>query len=243
MKLFALIRGALFNLCYGLSVPLFSIPFLLVMPFMGYQRRLKLFTYWPRFVLFLLRWICGIRWRVEGKEHLPTQPVVFLANHQSTWETLAFFCLLHPVTAVLKKELTYIPIFGWLLRLTRPIVIDRSKKSAALKDILRQGQERLTQGSSVLIFPEGTRVPTGETRPHMPGGAMLAIKSQVNIVPIIHNAGLYWPAHQVAKHPGEIVVKIGAPIATAGASAKTLNQELATWLDREKLALLNINAG
>ncbi len=232
------LRGLIFNFFYTLSVIVYSVPLLLLFPFLSYRFRVKLFSYWPMIIQGLLRSICGIRFRVIGAENIPAQPVVVVANHQSTWETLMFYTLFQPISAVLKRELLYIPLFGWILRLTRPIVIDRSRKSSALKEILRQGRQRLESGTSVLIFPEGTRVPATETRSHFPGGAMLAVKTGYPILPVAHNAGCHWPAHKLAKIPGEIVVKIGSPISVQGRSPKELNKELENWLNQEKSRLI-----
>ncbi|MEN8670450.1 MAG: lysophospholipid acyltransferase family protein [Ketobacter sp.] len=235
------VRGLIFNVFYALSVLMASVPVVILGPFLGFQGRIRLFAFWTRVVLWYLRIICGIRVRVIGQDNIPSQPVVVVANHQSTWETYALYHLLYPVCTVLKKELTYIPVFGWLLLWARPIVIDRSKKATALKEILRQGRNRLNSGLSVLIFPEGTRVPPGETRSHLPGGAMLAVKSGTPVLPVAHNAGLHWPAHKLEKIPGEIVVKIGAPITSEGKSAKELNAQLEHWLNTEKAQLLATN--
>ncbi|RLU03341.1 MAG: 1-acyl-sn-glycerol-3-phosphate acyltransferase [Ketobacter sp.] len=233
-----IIRGLIFNLFYSMSVILISVPVVLIGPFIGFRGRTRFFVIWTQSILWYLRIICGIRVRVIGQENIPTKPLVIVSNHQSTWETYALYHLLYPVCTVLKKELTYIPIFGWLLRWSRPIVIDRKKKATAMKEILRQGQNRLSDGLSVLIFPEGTRVPTTDTRSHMPGGAMLAVKSGVAVLPVVHNAGQHWPAHQLAKIPGEIVVKIGEPVSPVGKSAKELNAQLEQWLNTEKQLLL-----
>lgn len=232
-----ILRGLLFNLFYATSVVAFSLPALIWAPFVPYPNRLRYLTLLPRLIQKLLAAICGIRFRIEGQENIPSTPVVVVSNHQSTWETLVLAFVFNPMTAVLKKELTYIPFFGWLLHLGRPIVIDRKRKANALKEILRQGQERLQEGVSVVIFPEGTRVPVGETRAHMPGGAMLACKAGVPVLPVVHNAGKFWPAHRLAKFPGEITIRIGKPIATEGRSAKELNQELERWINEEKRKL------
>jgi len=232
------IRGLIFNLVYSLNVLFLTFPIVFIGPFVGFKKRVGLFAWWTETNLWYLRLICGIKVRVEGRENIPDHPVVVMANHQSSWETYALYHLMHPVCTVLKKELTYIPIFGWLLVWSRPIVIDRSKKSTALKEVLRQGAQRISEGLSVLIFPEGTRVPVGETKPHQPGGAMLAVKNGVDIVPIVHNAGLHWPAHRVEKVPGEIVVRIGKPIPTAGRKPKEVSAEVEQWMNEQK-ALLN----
>ncbi|MGB3620084.1 1-acyl-sn-glycerol-3-phosphate acyltransferase [Ketobacter sp. MCCC 1A13808] len=232
------LRGLIFNICYVLSVILLSVPFMLMAPFLNIFHRAKLFVFWSSVVQKLLEWICGVRVKIIGVENIPQQPVVVVSNHQSTWETLALYRMLFPLSTVLKKELTYIPLFGWLLLMAKPIVIDRKKKATAMKEILRQGKQRLEEGLSVLIFPEGTRVPPHETKDHLPGGALLAVKAGCQVLPIVHNAGLHWPAHKLAKVPGEIIVKIGKPVSAAGRSAKELNHSLEQWLNREKSELL-----
>lgn len=234
-------RGLIFNICYTLSILIFSIPAVLIGPFIGFRGRTQIFLWWPKILLLMLRLICGIRYRIVGLENIPNnQPVVLVSNHQSTWETLAFYVLFSPVSAVLKKELTYIPIFGWLLHWTQPIIIDRSKRTQALKDILNQGKTRLAQGSSVLIFPEGTRVPANQSATHFPGGAMLAVKSGFPILPIVHNSGDHWPAHSIKKYPGVITVKIGKAILPDDISAKALNAQLESWMNHEKETLSNL---
>lgn len=232
------LRGAVFNLLYVLTVLLFGIPALLIAPLLPYPRRLHLLTLLPRAVQYLLSAICGITYHIEGRENVPDGPFVLVSNHQSTWETFVLSYLFLPLSAVLKKELTYIPVFGWLLRLGRPIVIDRNRKQTAIKEILRQGQSLLTQGINVVIFPEGTRVPVDEERSHMPGGAMLACRAGVPIVPLVHNAGAHWPAHKLEKIPGRITIRVGAPIDTAGRSPKELNRELESWINGEKRKLI-----
>ncbi len=222
---------------YSLSVVLLGIPFLIVGPFIGFRGRTRLFAFWTRVVQWILRLVCGIRVRVEGAANIPDYPVVVIANHQSSWETFAFYNLFYPICTVLKRELTWIPVFGWLLRWSRPIIIDRRRKTTSLKEILRQGQDRLKAGLSVMIFPEGTRVAPGEQKAYLPGGAMLAVKAQVPVLPIAHNAGEHWPAHRLAKIPGEIVVSIGAPLPTQGRNAKGLNGELENWINGEKKRL------
>lgn len=229
-----LIRGLVFNLFYTASIAFFGLYLSVVAPLVPKSKRHILFNGWPATVSYLLRIICGIRYEVEGLENRPNTPVVIVANHQSSWETLILYSILAPLCTVLKKELTYIPVFGWALYWAQPIAIDRSKKATALKEILRQGQERLKSGLSVMIFPEGTRVPANETKPHMPGGAMLAVKAGAPILPVVHNAGAHWPAHKISKKPGVIKVKIGKPIDASGMSPKQLNKQLEEWINREK---------
>ena len=124
--------------------------------------------------MLLARVMLGIDWRVEGREHLPARPAVILSKHQSAWETMAFQLIFPPQVHVLKRELLWIPFFGWGLALMSPIAIDRSRGVAALRSIARRGRERLEQGFWVVVFPEGTRVAPGERRDYQLGGAWLA---------------------------------------------------------------------
>ena len=231
------LRGVVFNLGYVLSILLVGLPALVIAPLLPFPQRLRVLTLVPRTVQCWLALTCGISYQVEGRENIPAGPFVLVSNHQSTWETFVLSYLFLPLSAVLKRELTFIPVFGWLLLLARPIVIDRSRKQNALKEILRQGQTLLAEGINVVIFPEGTRVPVDEERSHFPGGAMLACKAGVPILPLVHNAGAHWPAHRLEKIPGRITIRVGKPIPTTGRSPKELNQELENWINSEKKKL------
>ena len=157
-----------------------------------------------------LRIICGVRYQVVGKENLPQdRPFVLLVNHQSEWETIYLQLLVKPISTVLKKELLRIPFFGWALKITRPIAIDRGSPKQALRQTLEEGIKRLSTGISVLIFPEGTRVSPGEKGKYARGGINIAIKANAPIVPIALNAGEFWPADKFLKFPGTISVVIG----------------------------------
>ena len=233
-----LVRGLIFNFFYATSVIVYGIIINLVVPFLSIEKRRKVLRVWPVMIEFLLKSICGIRYQVEGLENIPNEPVVIISNHQSSWETIILYKVLGPLCTVLKKELTYIPIFGWTLRWAQPIAIDRSKKATALKEILRQGKNRLAAGLSVMIFPEGTRVNPKDTKPHMPGGAMLSVKANAKALPVAHNSGCHWPAHKISKTPGVIRVKIGEPIDPTGMNAKQLNKQLENWINEEKAKLV-----
>jgi 1-acyl-sn-glycerol-3-phosphate acyltransferase len=238
LALLPYLRGIVFNLGYALSVIVygsFAIVFLRWLPF---EKRYYLITRWVNFLEWWLKVSCGITHRVTGLENLPRTPCVIVSNHQSTWET--FFLQRHfsPQATVMKRELLYIPFFGWVARLLSPIVIDRSQRNNALKEVIRQGCNRLQRGIWVLIFPEGTRVPVGAYKPHQGGGSLLAIKASVPIVPLVHNAGSAWPAHRLEKFPRVIDVVIGPAIDTHNRSAKQLTQEIELWMraEMEKLS-------
>jgi 1-acyl-sn-glycerol-3-phosphate acyltransferase len=195
---------------------------------------------WGHIVLNWLALACNLRYEVMGKENIPATPCIILSKHQSTWETAFFQAFLTPQVTVLKKELFWIPFFGWALALSNPIGINRGKARAALKQLLEQGTQKLQQGNWVLIFPEGTRVDVGHHKPYQKGGAILAAHSGFDILPVAHNAGLFWPAHRFIKFPGVIKVVVGKPIGAAEHEHKTetLHQLSSEWIERTSRALL-----
>jgi 1-acyl-sn-glycerol-3-phosphate acyltransferase len=186
---------------------------------------------WSRSVLFMLRWLCRLDYAVEGLEHLPATTSVVLVKHSSAWETVAQLRILPEQTWVLKRELVWIPIFGWVLRNLKPIAIDRKAGRAAVQHVLEQGRERLAEGLWVVIFPEGTRVPAGETRRYGMSGALLAQAAGVGVVPVAHNAGDYWPRRSWLKRPGTIRVVIGPLIRTAGVDPRVVTEQAQRWIE------------
>jgi 1-acyl-sn-glycerol-3-phosphate acyltransferase len=199
--------------------------------------RYRIIAGWSRLVIYLARSILGIGWRIEGAEHLPSRPAVILAKHQSAWETMAFQLIFPPQVHVLKRELLWIPFFGWGLALMSPIAIDRSRGVAALRQIAKKGRERLEQGFWVVVFPEGTRVRPGERRPYQLGGAWLAAAAGAPVVPVAHNAGLVWPRNAFLKRPGTVTVRIGPTIESANRDPKTVNELAEKWIEEQQKAL------
>ncbi|OUS32299.1 hypothetical protein A9Q99_01295 [Gammaproteobacteria bacterium 45_16_T64] len=225
------LRGIIFYLGYAISIVFYGVivtPLAWCLPF---EKRYPIITSWIRFLEWWLKVICGIRYEIENPEALPSELCVVVANHQSVWET--FFIQQHfaPQCVAAKKELILIPFVGITLRALNPIIIDRSKKQNALKQLVVQGKDRLMNNVSVLIFPEGTRVPYGETAPHLGGGSMLAIQANKPILPIVHNSGLFWPAGKVTKYPGTIKIRIGELIDTTGRKPKELTREIELWMN------------
>ncbi|HHH39165.1 MAG TPA: 1-acyl-sn-glycerol-3-phosphate acyltransferase [Sedimenticola sp.] len=213
-------------LVFGLLI---SVGALLGMPL---ARRSTLAGYWGLSNLKLLKWICGLDCRVEGRENIPTQACVIMSKHQSTWETIALRWLLpHNQAWVLKKELMRVPVFGWALAADRAIAIDRDAGRKAVKQLIEQGIQRLEEGRHVIIFPEGTRVAPGEHRKYAIGGALLAQKSGRPVLPIAHNAGVFWRRRGLQKLPGTIQVVIGPPIGSEGKSAAAINREVEAWIE------------
>jgi 1-acyl-sn-glycerol-3-phosphate acyltransferase len=216
------LRSLLFYLGYSVSLVIWATLCLLICPWLPLKPRFRFSMGWNRFVLWWLRICCGISHRIRGLEHVPNEPFVLLSNHQSPWETLFLIVQFQPMCVLLKRELLYIPFFGWALWLLRPIAIDRSKGRSARNALLTVGKQRLQEGLSILVFPEGTRIDVGVEAKYKSGGAELAIAAEARILPVAHNAGVYWPARRLVKYPGVIDLAIGAPIAAVGRDPREL---------------------
>ena len=227
-----LLRSLVFFLLQAVLTVVFSCIALLTFPFAPLTRY-RVITLWSRLVVWLATAVCGVRYRVEGAEHLPAGPSIVLAKHQSAWETLAFQVILPPQVWVLKRELLRVPFFGWGLAMMNPIAIDRADGRRALRQMLEQGRDRLAQGFWIVMFPEGTRVAPGERGTYFVGGAWLATQTGVPVVPVAHNAGTVWPKGAFLKRPGTIVVRIGKPVDPSGLKAEALNRQVESWIESE----------
>lgn len=222
---------------YGVTV-VYSTVCLLLSPLLSFNSRFKLVTGINFFYMFWMRLCCGLKVDIQGAENLPKNGgYVVVSNHQSEWETLFFQTLVRPQSAVLKQELLKIPFFGWALALLKPIALDRSKRRGALKQLLQQGKERLAEGISVLIFPQGTRVPVGKTGKFNKGGAMLAVSAGVPIIPIVHDAGIFWPGKSFIKYPGTVTLRVGPAIQTHDRSVNEVHEDSAGWLLKQMKAM------
>ena len=195
--------------------------------------RYDIIRQWARFMIWLLARLCGLRYRVEGREHLPKQPAIIISKHQSSWETLAYQQIFPPQVWVLKRELLWVPFFGWGLAMTQPIAINRGSGRQAIEQIICQGRQRLETGRWVVVFPEGTRMAPGQRRRFGLGGAVLASATGYPVVPVAHNAGMFWPRRGFIKKPGTIRVAIGPAIETHGKTPEQINREAQAWIDRE----------
>ena len=231
-----LLRSLAFALALLVITPPYSMLALATFP-LPRLARYRVITGWSRAVVWLARAILGIRYTVRGAERLPGRPAVILSKHQSAWETMAFTMIFPPQVHVLKRELLWIPFFGWGLALMSPIAIDRSRGVAALRAIARRGQQRLDQGFWVVVFPEGTRVAPGESRDYQPGGAWLAAASGAPIVPVAHNAGLFWPRNAFLKRPGTVTIRIGPSIDPRNRDPLTINAMAKEWIEEQQKAL------
>jgi 1-acyl-sn-glycerol-3-phosphate acyltransferase len=226
------IRSLVYLLFMTLSVALYSIPLGLTGWAMPAAWLSAIGRQWAWLNLLALRWLCGLRFRVTGLEHLPNTNTILLSKHQSTWETIAFLALLPtPQTWVVKKELLRVPLFGWSMAQFSPIAIDRSAGRKAIRQLLDQGLRALEDGRWVIIFPEGTRVAAGERGRYGLGGAMLAEKAGRPVVPVAHNAGVFWARRDIRKYAGVIDVVIGPPIETKGRRAPEISHDVEAWIE------------
>lgn len=187
---------------------------------------------WPRICLWAGRVLCGMEVATEGSENIPDEPCVFLIKHTTAMETYWQIAALPPSTWVLKRELLWLPVFGWALAVVmNSIAIDRKAHGTAVKQVIEQGKQRLASGLSVCIFPEGTRMPPGETRRYGVSGAALAKETGCLVVPVAHNAGDFWPKRGLKKYPGKVRFCIGPPIAPGDRTPKELNLVAQDWIE------------
>lgn len=225
-----IVRSLVFAVVMVVTVTPFSLA-VLATAVLKPLHRYHIIKLWARSMMYWARWICGIKYKVHGKENLPAGPAIIMSKHQSAWETMAFQKIFPPQVWVLKRELFYLPFFGWALALTQPIAINRSDGFRALDQVVKQGIARLKAGLWVVIFPEGTRRAFGEKGKYASGGGLLAAKSGYPVVPVAHNAGRYWPRRGFIKKPGTIQVHIGPVIEPAGKTAKQITQEVEDWIE------------
>lgn len=226
-----LVGSTLFNLIMWVSVLVYAPLMLLTFP-LSFRRRYYLISRWAVFQIWLLKVLCGVRYEVHGREHLPPGPAIVMAKHQSTWETFALAFIFPPQTWVLKRELTWIPLFGWALALLKPIAIDRGSKRKAIQQVITQGRERLDDGIWVTVFPEGTRVAPGKRRRWGQSGAVLAAETGYPVIPVAHNAGHFWPRRRFLKRAGTIQLIIGPTIESGHGNREKILRQAEDWVTR-----------
>lgn len=233
------IRSMIFYLLFVLVTIFYSSFCLLIGPFLPFEKKHALIAFWGQLFLWLIEFICGVKYRIRGREFIGNAPTVVMSKHQSDWETYAFLTLFNPQSTVVKKELLAIPFFGWALKLKDAIGIDRSQKTSALKQLIEQGTTNIEKGCWIMVFPEGTRIAPGQPSTYSSGGALLAQKARVAITPIAHNAGELCPPRGYIKYPGTIDVVIGPKISTEGKKAKAIMEEVETWI-RSTMAEISV---
>lgn len=206
-----IIRSLLFNVLFYVNLILFLV---LGSPFFFTPRiwSIRALQVWARSSLWLLRVVAGIGMELRGREHIPQGPALIAGKHQSFWETFAILPWLDDPAMVLKKELVYIPWFGWFARKFRMIAVERSAGSAALRNLVRQAEACIADGRQVVIMPEGTRRAPDDPPAYKPGAAALYATLGVPCVPFALNSGLFWPRRKFLRYPGTIVLEFLPPI-------------------------------
>ena len=234
-----LLRSLIYFLAMVLSVVVATIAIWICRPFLPFPRLSRLANAWGLSNLWLLKHICKLDYEMHGGEHLRQEGgYIVLAKHQSTWETLSLRGLLPPPqTWVLKRELLWVPFFGWALIPFHPIAIDRKAGRRAIRQVIEEGEAALRDGRIVVIFPEGTRVAPGTKGHYGMGGALLAEKSGCPVIPVAHNAGVFWHRRGLLKYPGTIQLEIGEPIETRGLKAKEINRRVEEWIESRVAAM------
>lgn len=231
------LRTTVFNAGYYGSGILFGGLSTLIWPLLPYRWRYPLINRWNRFVMVWLRLCCNIRVEVQGDKRADLQPYVVMAKHQSTWETLFLQFYFEPIATILKKELLRIPFFGWGLAALRPIAIDRSNRTQALRDVKTKSVAALKDGINVMVFPEGTRTRPGQTLSYARSGADIACTTGRPIIPIAHNAADCWPHKHYLKYPGTVTIVVGEPIFSEGRDRKVLTEEVRQWIEATMASL------
>ena len=223
------IRSAAFNVAFYSTLILFTPTVLLLYSFLS-TKNLQLYaSKYIIFVLFLLKFFCGVSWKVEGIKNLPKSPCILVSNHQGQWESLFLQTLVMPSSSIVKKEILFIPFFGWAVYCMRPILLDRSNKLSSLKKVIRVGAQKIQSGFSIILFPEGTRIkPEEGIQPFSNSCGVLSVKNNIPIIPICHNSGVFWRNKEFVKKSGEITVRIGRPI--RGTDPKKLSNQAYEWI-------------
>jgi len=216
-----LIKSLFFTAYMMLSALLFG-GFMTLLFWAPYRTQFAIARTWARILFWVLNRVCGLNFVVEGRERIH----IVMCNHTSAWETIAQFLIFPPQVWVLKRELLWIPLIGWGLKLLRPISINREAGHRSVNQVIEQGKARLADGLWVIIFPEGTRVVGAERRKYGVSGALLATATNKRVVPLSHNAADFWVRRGIVKKKGTIRVVIGSPIDAAGKDPRELNDEV-----------------
>ena len=232
-----LIRSLLHLLFLAITVVPWALAVVIAAPFMNSTRIYWMCAGWLKLSVRSGEILLGIRNPVIGFENLPVgskAPAVLLVKHQSTWETFCMPALMpHPLAYVFKKELLYVPFFGWAMARMDMIHIDRSKRAQAFNKVVQQGQRLVDQGTWVIMFPEGTRIARGKKGVYKNGGTRLAIATGAPVIPIAVTSAKCWPRKALIKRPGTVEFSIGKPIPSAGRQPDELMREVEAWIETE----------
>lgn len=224
-------RSVIFLFCSSITIFLYS--FVCVASFvLPLRYRHGLIRSFLRLTIYFLKVICLIDYQVEGLENIPKdRNGIILSKHQSTWETFFLPLIFHDPAIIIKKELLWVPFFGWGLAITDPIAINRSNKATAMQQVIEKGRKCLQEGRWILIFPEGTRIPLGQVGRYQLGGARLAAETGYPIIPVAHNAGRFWAKRKFIKQPGTVHLVIGPLIESQGKGPEEIMGLTKNWIE------------
>ena len=225
-----LLRSLVFQFYFYASVTIASMSIFFMWP-LPFSVRSAIARNWGKSMLWVGRIVCGLDYVIEGRENIPVEPSVIMIKHTTVFETYAQLAIFPPQTWVVKRELQWIPLFGWGLAAMRPIAINRSAGHAAVTQVIEQGRKLLADGIWITIFPEGTRVAASQTKKYGVSGAALALDAGCPILPVAHNAGDLWPRRGLKKRPGLIRFCIGPPIEAGDRSPKETNLIVQDWIE------------
>lgn len=236
-KTYLVFRSILFYLWLALSAIFFTILLFIALPLPFRKGRMQISRKWCHLALLMGKWICGMKYEIIGLEHCPRNACIYIAKHQSAWETIALPGILPPNCFVAKESLLKIPFFGWGMRICKHIPIDRSSGMSALKKVLRLGKERITEGLSIIIFPEGTRVAPLEHPKFHKTATLLAKEARAPVIPIAHNSGSCWRRNSFIKYPGKITVIIGPVLDSTALTNEQINTQTYECIKKEMIRL------
>ncbi|GGY54157.1 lysophospholipid acyltransferase family protein [Pseudoduganella albidiflava] len=227
------LRSLVFAVVMAIATVIWSFVCMLAAP-LPYNKRYYVTSRWNVFVVWLAKVVCGIHYEFKGHENFPDSPAIVLSKHQSAWETIFLLANLpRPLVFVFKKEILYIPFFGWGIALLRMIPIDRKQGKNAFRMVVAHGKRRLKDGQWIIMFPEGTRIPVGQAGKYKSGGTRLAIETGVPVIPIAVNSGECWPKNSFIKYPGKITVSVGKPISSEGQTPDGMMEQVEQWIESE----------
>ncbi|MDO8788647.1 MAG: lysophospholipid acyltransferase family protein [Sulfuritalea sp.] len=228
----AVFRSLLFMLILLVVTPPYTLGVILCRPLPHHMRRQTVVP-WVNFVIWLVKHVLGIPYRLLGAENIPARATIVLAKHQSAWETFMLQEVFTDTVFVWRKEIKYLPFFGWALASIPMIETDRNATRSSLTRLVEQGRDRLDKGYTVIIFPEGTRAQPGSKNRYKVGGAHLAVETGTPVVPVALNSGEFWGRNALFKRSGTVTVSIGPAIDPTGLTASEVTRLAEDWIEAE----------
>ncbi|MCF8198552.1 MAG: 1-acyl-sn-glycerol-3-phosphate acyltransferase [Sulfuritalea sp.] len=228
----AVLRSLLFLVILLVVTPPYTLGVILCRPLPHHMRRRSVVP-WVNFTIWLVKHVLGIPYRLVGAENIPDHACIVLAKHQSAWETLMLQEVFKDTVFVWRKEIKYLPFFGWALASIPMIETDRTATKTTLKRLVEQGRDRLDNGYTVIIFPEGTRSQPGSKNRYKVGGAHLAVETNTQVIPVALNSGEFWGRNALFKRCGTVTVSVGPAIDPTGLSASEITQRVEAWIEAE----------